>query len=491
MAQPSPTAAGGHVRDRQLELVCFGSTIAASLIALATGWGFTVDDALISSRVAHHIASGLGYRFNPMGPVTDCVTPLGWAVLIAPLSTEGAWQGMLNARWLGVVCHLATAAVLAHALAKARVPTRSVVGVSLVLAVSLPWGAWASSGMETPLITLLAACSLLAGRMGLGAAALASALRPELIPWAMTLALASSAPTPGRRLGRLAAVLAPALAVAVIRASVFGHAAPLAVFAKPSDLTHGLRYIATGLLLTGLPLLLPALGAYRQLPRAALSHAFALLAHAAAVTAAGGDWMALFRLLVPVLPNLAYVAALVLARERPRWYWAKLGLAISACMLLQVSHGTNARSVLDARRALVEAGSIALSGAKVVGTLDVGWVGASGDFEVVDFAGVTDPEVALLPGGHTSKHLPPDFLYRRKVDAIALLTRPNTANNADWTELPFARMVERRVGQFAGQLRFRQSAWLPLAETDQHYLILERSPDVLASTPGQQRSANP
>src|SRR5206468_1976318 len=35
--------------------------------AMAWLWGFTVDDALITCRVAWHLGRGLGYRFNAGG----------------------------------------------------------------------------------------------------------------------------------------------------------------------------------------------------------------------------------------------------------------------------------------------------------------------------------------------------------------------------------------------------------------------------------------
>src|SRR4051812_8801381 len=70
-------------------------TLAAVLPVAIWLWGFTVDDALISARVAAHLAQGLGYRFNPHGSVTDAVTPLGYAwllALLARLSHAGTWQ---------------------------------------------------------------------------------------------------------------------------------------------------------------------------------------------------------------------------------------------------------------------------------------------------------------------------------------------------------------------------------------------------------------
>lgn len=449
---------------------CLGAAAAAALIA---GWGFTVDDALISTRVAHHLATGHGYRFNPGGPVTDSVTPLGWAVLLAPLATESTWQALLNARWLGAACHLASAVLLGYTLARDQVRGSVVVGIALLVALCLPLGAWASSGMETPLITLLTTFSLLGGVSGFSCAALAAALRPELVPWALTLALSQSAAGPAQRLTRVTLVLLPAVFVAGLRLQLFGHAAPLAAFAKPSDVSHGLSYVASGVVLTGLPLLLLGARAYRVADRSTIAHGLAVGAHFLALIAAGGDWMALFRLFVPVLPLAAYVGARLMNLEPPIWRGLKLTVAATACMLLQLSHGQGARSVLETRRQLIERARPALAEARVVGTLDVGWVGACGDFEVVDFAGVTDPEVALLPGGHTSKRLPPDFLYRRDVDTLALLTSATT-DARDWPQGNLARVVEVRVTQLAVASDFTQRARVELGRTGQDYVIARR-----------------
>ena len=55
--------------SRTAALLGFG---AALPLALAL-YGYTVDDALITARMASHLASGVGYRFNPGGPVVDRV----------------------------------------------------------------------------------------------------------------------------------------------------------------------------------------------------------------------------------------------------------------------------------------------------------------------------------------------------------------------------------------------------------------------------------
>ncbi len=457
----------------------------AATISLVGAWGFTVDDALISTKVAHNLARGFGYRFNPAGDVVDCVTPLGWAPLLMPLAFDTSWTTLLAARWLGVACHFATATVLGWAWIRARVGFWQSLPTACVVAACLPLGAWASSGMETPLVTLLATMSLLGGRLGFISASLAAALRPELLPWAFCLAMASPHPTPRRRALGVLMAMSGALAVALLRAWLFGQPAPLAVLAKPSDFEHGLRYGIGGTVLCGVPLLLLGARAFARITPTARAHSVAIVAHVGAVTVAGGDWMALFRLFVPVLPCCAWVAPQLLAVE-PRW-WArgKLALAAAACALLIGGKLTSARGVLESRRTLLLESSDLLVG-RTVGTLDVGWVSAADPFEVVDFAGVTDRRIASLPGGHTSKKLPKDLLLRRNVDTLVLLLaaaseQPWEPPGGTWRSLRFSRQVEQRVTQLDGAERFVPIRTVPLRGSDQAYLILSRLSERVAT----------
>jgi hypothetical protein len=166
---------------------------------------------------------------------------------------------------------------------------------------------------------------------------------------------------------------------------------------------------------------------------------------------AGGDWMSLYRLAVPVLPSFALAAA-ELWRVAPAWAsWLRLGLALCASSYVMVQVGSVARGVGPDRARLIEAARAPLAGAKVVAALDVGWVSAVSDFEVVDLAGVTDEKVAMLPGGHTSKRIDDSLLSRRDVDALVLL------------EPPQEREVERRVLLLPSTEGFRLVARLPFA----------------------------
>src|SRR5688572_5225787 len=195
--------------------------VAVAIPALAFYRGFTVDDALVSARVATHLAGGDGYRFNPLGPEVDAVTPLGWAHLLA-LGGTGSPVAMLErARVVGMLGWLAAVATLGALLAAS--PSNGRRSALALLGVSVAPALWATSGMETGLVTLFATLGLVAGFPGALAAGFAAALRPELAPWAIVLSVGRIAVAPAeprRRVERMAAALAlslgPVIAVAVI-----------------------------------------------------------------------------------------------------------------------------------------------------------------------------------------------------------------------------------------------------------------------------------
>lgn len=443
--------------------------------ALAFGWGFTVDDALISTRVAHHLHTGLGYRFNPDAELVDCVTPLGWAHLLSPFAAD-PWSGLSAARWISVLSGLAMALLLGMRC-RAVEPLRAL-GVAVPLAVCLPLGAWSSSGMETSFVALLVSLALFERRLLLLGPGLAAALRPECIPLAFALGALWPAESPRERAANAVLALAPALFVALLRASLFGHPAPLSVFAKPSDFGSGLGYAASGTLLLGVPVLLLVFRSYRSLSRHARALAAASLAHVGAIVLAGGDWMALFRLFVPVLPLWFYLAFELSKVQSYR----RLALGSLAATAISVSllgaKGAATRGVWENRAELVRRATPELTVAYRVAALDVGWVGAATRAPVVDLAGVTDPEVAFLPGGHTSKRLPNDFLLRREPDTLVLLLAPGVTDSdvrsSSPRELHYARAVEQRVLRLEGAEEFTPVATLPLGGGNQLYVVLRR-----------------
>ncbi|HTQ05578.1 MAG TPA: hypothetical protein VMI54_17065 [Polyangiaceae bacterium] len=451
-----------------------GAAGAALLSAFALR-GFTVDDALVTARVASHLASGQGYRFNVPGPVVDAVTPLGWAELLASFGPGTPLVMLERGRVIGLVAWIVAAAVLGVLGGGSR---RRQLTVVAALLVSAPLASWASTGMETGLVTLFATLALAGGPVGALAAGLAAAWRPELLAWAAVLVAgdafiqASDPKSRSRALSvRLPLALGPAIAVACVRHARFGSFAPLAVWAKPSDLAHGFVYALGAGVGTGAAPVLLAPRAFARADRKTQVLVLSVAAHWVALVLVGGDWMALYRLAVPVLPAAILAAAGLLEVSTRRALAARALVTVAVPLWILATVAWPGRYVLGHRLALIEASRGALLGARSVACLDVGWVGAATDVPILDLAGITDPLVAYLPGGHTTKRIDNDLFERRGVDAVVLLLAPGARLERPWERSEFARGVEERVASLPAVRPFRVKALLPLGGTRQSYLV--------------------
>jgi hypothetical protein len=448
--------------------------------------GFTVDDALIPARYAHHLATGGGYSFQRGGPVTDGVTPLGFAHLLEPFAAESAWGAHLAAKWLGTIAWAIGASALAFAVLRGGRARLRLLALALPLA-SLPLAAWSVSGLETGIVTGLVAVGLALrwafGRevTGIAALGLAAGWRPELLPMVLILAV------PRRRtenadaravldvghLARALAVAAPFVAVAIARTVAFGRPAPLSALAKRADLELGITYAIACALLAG-PLATFAPRALRRAPSATRWLVLAVAVHLAAVAFAGGDWMPLSRLVVPCLPVVVLAVAQLAEVATTRSTLVRVALALAGELYVVATQQEKVRRVEDDRRAVVEAMAPALREVRVVGALDVGWLGvAAPHATIVDLAGVTDPMVASLGGGHTSKRVPSTFVRERDLDAIVLLEASAPLPGESWHSAAFARQVERRIAD----LRDVRLSFDPKLETfgRLRYVLLTRT----------------
>jgi hypothetical protein len=468
---------------------------AAALIPALWLYGFTVDDALIPARYAAHLARGLGYRFNAAGPITDGVTPLGFPYLIAPFAAGGPLAALAAAKAMGVAAWTLAAAVLG--LAVRRLGTSPLrYGALVLLLGSAPLAAWSAAGLETGIAAALAALAVALPELGLAragaaAAGMTAAFRPETLPWALVVA---AAPPPaalssddggsaGLRapaswkppLCRLVLAAAPFLAVAAARVAIFGKVVPLSVLAKPSDLAHGGPYALACFVFTGPVVILAPLAFLRQGGRGRWL-CLAVVVHFAAIAAAGGDWMPLSRLAVPALPTAFLAAARLAEVASPLATVLRLVLALAGQALQIVQVGpAKVAGVGAARRELIEAVAPSLAGAAVVAGLDVGWLGAATDATVVDLAGLTDPAIAALSGGHTSKAIPARLFDARGVDAIVLLLLDGRPLADPWTDSYFGRAVELRVSEFPG---IGETFSVALVSQVPHlrYVVLRRRP---------------
>lgn len=494
---------------------------ACALVPALAMWGFTVDDALISVRYAHNLASGAGYRFDAAGPSTDGVTPLPWAFVLRPLAGGDPMATLVRAKVLGVVAWTLAGAVLGARVARLlregdgdgegdgegdgdgedegdgegegdgeretaarRRDVALAAGAMAVMALAFPIGAWAASGMETGLVTALAtlaAASLARPKQAAALAGVAAAFRPEMIAW--TVVIATGAALARGREGRrgtrrpdrrrpdggvaLLLGLLPFVACVVVRLVAFGRPAPLAVLAKPSDLAHGAVYVAAASIVVLTPLLafVPVALVRSRSRETAQARVLvvAFLAHALAVLVAGGDWMPYARLMVPVAPSLVLVAVALPRKTSSLWSIVRLALATALGVLLAVRAAPGGRGVQADRADLVTRARPALAGSKVVAALDVGWVSAATEACIVDLAGLTDPSIALLPGGHTSKRVDVAMLLDRGVDTVVVYSE--------------ARAVEARIVRsdlFAD--RFERGETLPLGSRGASYTLYHRRP---------------
>lgn len=460
------------VREARGRALLFAASFAA-VAAASTAWffGFTVDDALIVARVASNVAAGLGHRFNIDGPAVDAVTPFGWAYVLAPAARTGPIAALRFAKWLGAVSWVLAAGWLGARVSEGKRAAQW--SLLLPLAACAPLSSWAASGMETGVVLSLSTLALADSRWGQLASGLAAALRPELVPWSAALALGrSAAARSGKRdtLLRLLAAVLPPILVAVARLAWFGAPVPLAAWAKPSDLEHGIFYTAGALLWTGIPILVLAPEAIRLTGGAERAVLAASGVHALALVLVGGDWMPLFRLFTPVLPGLLWVASRLCEVASPWPTAARVVLATSVSGYLFADKSTALRGVMEQRMTLVRRARPALLGARRVAALDVGWVGAATDAPILDLAGVTDPDVAKLPGGHTSKRVPGQLLEKRRVDSVVLLFEGRLG--APWVDSPWGRQVEATISKEAARLGFTVQATLEVPGTPWSYVVL-------------------
>jgi hypothetical protein len=302
-----------------------------------------------------------------------------------------------------------------------------------------------------------------------------------MAPWACVLAVGlalAKTPLRQRRLREAsfsaALALAPFVLCALLRATVWGRPAPLAVMAKPSDVEHGLAYAGAACAVALTPVLVMAPLAMRR-SQVALAIGLAALMHVAVVVAVGGDWMPYARLMAPVVPSLAWAGVLASAHALAVATALRSALALGWGVALVARGGTDGRSVGADRAALVANARPLLAGADRVAALDVGWVGAATEADIVDLAGLTDPEIAALPGGHTSKRVDAMFLLSRRPDALLLYAPAGLPGGAleAWQDARYPRVVEARLAQDEVVARhFAPAAWLPLGSRGAGYVLL-------------------
>jgi hypothetical protein len=189
-----------------------------------------------------------------------------------------------------------------------------------------------------------------------------------------------------------------------------------------------------------------------------------VVVHGVVVVFVGGDWMPFGRFFVPMVPPLVVLGTACMMHVDAGRRVSTLVRTVLAAFLVVVSQfgaGRGGRHVLADRRALIEQMAPVVATSSRVAALDIGWLSAAFGGRIVDLAGLTDPEIAVLAGGHTSKHVDLAMLEERQVDTLLFYGKPD----ARYGVLP-ARVVEQRI---YGDARFdEQFVWerfVPLGAT--------------------------
>jgi hypothetical protein len=318
------------VRRLPLTLLVVALALAHALSFAGSG---PFDDDFILYRYASNLAQGHGPVFQPGERVEGFTSPLLVLVL--------AW-GMrigLAARTTSLLLSLLGTALAVFSVdlvwRRARLQSRLPLP-ALLLAVS-PAFAWhAVAGQGTTLVAGLLACALLfhdralrARTPAFGAAlllGLATLVRPEALLFVPPFLFLERGRSGARLPLQAALALGPTLAWSLFRFSYYGTFLPVTWSLKKlpflADLGYGAHYLALGTLETGfliaVLLALPQMHRFRTgAPDRTPAFAAAtvgLLLHTLFVLYVGGDFIALGRFLMPVLPIALFLACLTVAR---------------------------------------------------------------------------------------------------------------------------------------------------------------------------------
>lgn len=312
----------------------------AVLAWMVAHFDFLVDDAFITYRYARHFADGHGLVWN-IGetPPVEGFSNFGWVLLCALFEKLGldpsAWT-----RLAGMVSAAVLVALVAR-IVHARFASTAVTTWSAVFAASLPpIAVWATGGLET--MTFALAVFGVFERLMLDPskprvlqaslwAAAAVLLRADGFVWvAIALAAVFVHWPRGRTPDLLRAVFAVAvctLAVAgayvAFRWLYFGELEPntarIKVMLGSKYMLRGAAYVAS-LLLCVVSIPIAIAGAMRKVPvdasGLALPSLVAVFGSFAYLIVLGGDWMMMYRMLVPAMPFVALLFAVSIAGLR-------------------------------------------------------------------------------------------------------------------------------------------------------------------------------
>ncbi|WP_437958226.1 hypothetical protein WME76_00295 [Sorangium sp. So ce119] len=412
---------------------------------------FTIDDAYISYRYARNFARGLGLVYNA-GERIEGYTNFLWTVLLAAGIKVGLDPDVL-AKVLGGLAACGSLGAL-YLLANRLRPLGAIPCIATWLfASSIVQSGYAVFGLETPLFVLLvlAGTEMMFRERDRGTGfpysglvfGLAGLTRPEAPMFIGIPMLFLGLRFFGRQNLLRGVVFAAPIALHMLwRHSYYGTWLPNTLSAKTGSLAQqlagGRHYIGEYVEHTWPALLLALFGlcvAIVSRHRDALCVGALALAVAGYVLLVGGDWMPFYRFMSPFEPFCFLLAGLgarsllepmlpalsARAQPGPARAGAGLALAVGAGLLVAgciVALGAfRAQRIDRAQHRILDddkqfwdsaAGGAAAwflqhgqPGEVAVG--DIGYIGYTTDYPVLDLLGLVDPVISKLPGGYTHK----------------------------------------------------------------------------------------
>lgn len=344
--------------DTRLRIALGVVLLAATAHALAF-YSTTSDDAFISLRYAQNLIDGHGLVWNPGGERVEGFSNPTMVLLSALLLALGLPE-LWAIKGLGLAAFLASVALLPRLMREiGAVPTAAASGVAAaaLLAAWAPAAMWSMAGLETSLYALLVLAATTQAlresradrvRWTPWLFLLVAASRPEGLLLGAAAFVAQFVSTPSRRKLAQAWVLGLALPAALLlgaRWLYYGSLVPNTYYVKVAAgggaVQRGFSYLAVflssaGGLLCAAAALGLLLGTRSGVRRRWLPLMLApLAAQIAFVLTAGGDFMPGSRFVMPVLPLLCALAALLpteLALRMPRPWGARCAIALTAGM---------------------------------------------------------------------------------------------------------------------------------------------------------------
>jgi len=442
-------------------------------------WQWTEDDAFITYRYARNVARGEGFVFNP-GERLEGYSNFTW-VLLGAVAENAGWDPERTAKSVGLAAGI-VALLLSWAVARKAWPQCGLCALlaPYTLAMSPVLAQHAVAGLETSAFAaLLAGALLLAAsnrRPGAGHSIglavvllLLSLTRPEgaLVAGALLvmrwLLLARKDAGAGRHLAGVSVVFILLLTTYIAwRWSYYDAAFPNTFYAKARGGLHGIydgvQYTldftrdSGGPLFVALSLVPVLLG---PVPPALWMGLGVLATYLVFIVLAGGDWMYHYRFFAHVLPVLAALIAVGLARMLDLVHagtWRALAVYATAALVLLVTFMGIGNTELRVARAVLPAlashnylsqnyEELGLWFAEntaedaTVAISDVGAVGYYSERRILDMFGLIDPRIARLRGRMHYK-ADPRYVLSREPDYIVLVSLNDQGAGYSFQRIP-------------------------------------------------------